>query len=301
MAASFGNLPKKGETVRGGKVISNWDPNGFKRAKKAELNKYWSEQGWRKLTDPATGKDYKVPADDYQEFSTWESVNRQGTDTEEGMEEYIAKGFKGNKDSFSVEGCGHIKFLEYDGYRMLLRVTFWNDDVCVYFRVPLAVAGQLRVYALSRQTQLSAIDNKARHLLGIRFWDLVRIRGTIHGSRYRFTYASIGNNTSQASNEPDWSTGKYVFVPNSQGKYVLKDKDSLTEAEREDLEDSIYFASSAQPLNAADKALSIKEMYNKVKQANITQAQRDAVIRKLDTMKDNEEAMRNFLGIIGLF
>lgn len=301
MAATFGNLPKKGETVRGGKVISNWDPEGYKRTKKTELNKYWGEQGWRRLTDTNTGKSYKVPEDDYQEFSTWMSTNRQGTGAEEGMAEYIAKGFKGSKDSFSVEGCGHIKFLEYDGYRMLLRVTFWNNDICVYFRVPLAVAGQLRVYALSQQTQISAVDNKERHLLGMRFWDLVRIRGTIHGSRYKFIYTNIGSNTSQASSDPDWTTNKYVFVPNSQGKYILKDKDSLTKAEREDLEDSKYFASSAQPLNAADKALSIKEMYNKVKQANITQSQRNSVLRKLDTMKDNEEAMRNFLGIIGLF
>ena len=301
MAATFGNLPKKGETVRGGKVISNWDPNGYKRVKKADVKKYWAEQGWRYLTDTDTGKSYKVPADDYQEFYTWyptkDDVKPETPDKD--MIKYIKTGFQ-DKHSFKVEGCGHIKYLEYDEYRMLLRVTFWDDTECVYFRVPTAVAGQLRVYAITQQTQISAVDNKVRHLLGIRFWDLVRIRGTLHGTRYRFIYTKEGTRTS-ASSEVDWNAGKYVFVPNTKGEYVAKELNSLTKDELEQYNESKEAAKESVPYNEQDAKLSIRDMYSTVRQANITESMRKAVLSKMDTMKDNEEAMRNFLGIIGLF
>jgi len=287
------------ETVTAG--VNPWNTD-FKRVKKADVKKNWSEQGWRYLTDADTGKSYKVPADDYQSFYAWfptkEDVKPETPDKD--MIKYIKTGFQ-PKHSFKVEGCGHIKFLEYDEYRMLLRVTFWNDDECVYFRVPTAVAGQLRVYALTQQTQISSVDNKVRHLLGIRFWDLVRIRGTLHGTRYKFIYTKEGGKTTKDSDEMNWGTGSYVFVPNASGKLIAKSEDELTKKEKADLADIREYADSAKPINEEDKALSIKDMYRKVKTANLSPSQQKAILSKLDAMKNNEEAMRNFLGIIGLF
>jgi hypothetical protein len=43
------------------------------------------------------------------------------------------------------------------------------------------------------------VDGKPRHLLGIRFWDLVRIRGQRTGAKYPFTYASGGSGNGGAS------------------------------------------------------------------------------------------------------
>ena len=36
-----------------------------------------------------------------------------------------------------------------------------------------------------------------RHDLGKEFWNAVRIRGTVHGYRYEFTYTNMGESTSQ--------------------------------------------------------------------------------------------------------
>lgn len=90
---------------------------------------------------------------------------------------------------FEEEGCGHISYVEYSEKYQVLRVTFANDDVCVFFRVPTAVAGQLLHWA--RKQTIAYTDHKTgikRHKLGVEFWNLVRIRGSVTGARYPFEY-----------------------------------------------------------------------------------------------------------------
>lgn len=301
MAATFGNLPKKGETVRGGKVISNWDPSGYKRVKKSDVKKYWAEQGWRYITDTDTGKSYKVPADDYQEFYAWfptqGDVRPETPDKD--MIKYIKTGFQ-SKHSFKVEGCGHIKYLEYDEYRMLLRVTFWNDDICVYFRVPAAVAGELKVHAETKQEQWTE-NNGKRHLLGIRFWDLVRIRTTVHGTRYRFIYTKEGGVTTQDSNEVNWTKGKYFFVPDAKGTYKPVPLEKLTPKGEEMIVDSIEAAQEYIPFDEKEAEQSIKLMYTKVNNLPTAQIYKDKIIKELDSMHGDEASMRNYLGILGIY
>jgi len=103
---------------------------------------------------------------------------------------------------FEQEGCGHIAKLEYAQVQQVLRVTFvTNGAICIFFRVPTAVAGELLSLARTKNTQISSVDGKTRHTLGMVFWDLVRIRGMRHGSRYPFEYEKRGNYKLTGSNK----------------------------------------------------------------------------------------------------
>lgn len=94
---------------------------------------------------------------------------------------------------FEQEGCGHIAKIEYAQVQQVLRVTFANNGaICLFYRVPTAVAGELLALAQKKSEQMSVVDGKMRHTLGIVFWDLVRIRGQRHGARYPFEYESRG-------------------------------------------------------------------------------------------------------------
>ncbi len=91
----------------------------------------------------------------------------------------------------SQKGCGHISLVEYAQKEHILRVTFTNNGaVCVFFEVPTAVAGELIHLAKSKRTR-----HDGRHILGVRFWDYIRIRGTLHGAKYPFEYESHGSGT----------------------------------------------------------------------------------------------------------
>lgn len=100
-----------------------------------------------------------------------------------------------NVVSFEKQGpadkIGHIRKLEYNSVTLVLRVTFTNNNnVVAYFRVPSVVAGELLYLAEADSVQISTRSYKYVHTLGVRFWDLVRIRGTLHGSRYSFAYTT---------------------------------------------------------------------------------------------------------------
>lgn len=90
------------------------------------------------------------------------------------------------------KGRGHIAMLEYAQREHILRVTFTNNGaVCIFFDVPTAVAGELIHLADKNTTR----HEDGRHMLGIRFWDYIRIRGTQHGAKYPFEYESHGSGT----------------------------------------------------------------------------------------------------------
>lgn len=94
---------------------------------------------------------------------------------------------------FEQEGCGHISKLEYAQMQQVLRVTFAsNGAVCLFYRLPTAVAGELLHLAKTKSTSGTNPNGSPRHRLGMVFWDLVRIRGQRHGSRYPFEYESRG-------------------------------------------------------------------------------------------------------------
>lgn len=91
----------------------------------------------------------------------------------------------------SQKGCGHISQVEYAQKEKILRVTFTNNGaICLFFDVPTAVAGELIHLAKSKRTR-----HDGRHILGVRFWDYIRIRGAHTGAKYPFAYESHGTGT----------------------------------------------------------------------------------------------------------
>ena len=98
---------------------------------------------------------------------------------------------------YEANGCGHISYIEYAENEMILRVTFWDNSICLFFRVPTAVAGTLLHYAETGATcgtyKTGSKKGEKKHVLGVEFWNLVRIRGQIHGARYKFEYEQHSN------------------------------------------------------------------------------------------------------------
>lgn len=89
-----------------------------------------------------------------------------------------------------IDGCGHIDYLEYALKEHVLKVTFGDGAIVVYDNIPEAIAGELFHHAETKQTTQSYVDGTYRHLLGIRFWDLIRIRGRKYGARKPFEYVA---------------------------------------------------------------------------------------------------------------
>lgn len=82
----------------------------------------------------------------------------------------------------------HIAQIEYNERYQLLRVSFENNgSVVVYAKVPYTLFAKLQAYAESGAKSIGA-DGELRHLVGIEFWNMVRIRGTVHGNRYPTVY-----------------------------------------------------------------------------------------------------------------
>jgi hypothetical protein len=137
------------------------------------------------------GKMVKVPDDDFQDF-----IGHQASppsDPYSQIGQYIDKAFENPDRVRDVDGVGHITYIEYVPTYQVLRVEFATDGaVVVYFRVPKEVFGELAHLAKTGQTAVSPVDGKVRHVLGMRFWDIIRIRGQRSGSRYKFEYAIEG-------------------------------------------------------------------------------------------------------------
>jgi hypothetical protein len=92
-------------------------------------------------------------------------------------------------------GAGHITWLEYNPMRQIMMVQFATDSaVVVYFQVPKNVWSILAYHAESGGTRYDG-----KHLLGVEFWNYIRIRGQITGSRYRYVYTQEGNTLTGAT------------------------------------------------------------------------------------------------------
>jgi hypothetical protein len=93
-----------------------------------------------------------------------------------------------------VDGVGHINWLEYNATRQIMMVEFNTDQaIVVYFQVPMNV---WRILAYHAETGGIRYDGK--HLLGVEYWNYVRIRGQITGSKYRYVYTQDGGHITGA-------------------------------------------------------------------------------------------------------
>lgn len=200
--------------VAGPSPFANYDDyQKFKRAYKKDIQSRWSPtSGWRNMPKKpslrrlisSSGSTINVPEDDYQEFMTFFRP-AEGSKLSERYEashrlrdaitpaDYVDYAFGKNVKApvYEQEGVGHIKKLWYTNRYQILKVEFANNgSICAFFRVPAQLAATLMSLAQSGGTRQTRYGE--RHLLGIYFWDLVRIRGTVHGSRYKFEYVKDG-------------------------------------------------------------------------------------------------------------
>lgn len=161
--------------------------------------------GYRGASDTITGSDGKTSQD------------------------YAEHAFDGKHKTSKWSGdCGHITGLEYSTYFQLLKVNFRAGDVVIYYRVPSTVAAELLHFAETGQETTNTFDGTQRHVLGVRFWDLIRIRGTKHGSRYRFEYQNKVEGSGGPLGRP--SSGEYNTVPALEGReFAGYDTDKLKE------------------------------------------------------------------------
>lgn len=292
MSSYWGQIPSK--IVRGSKPESLYNGKGLS-AKMHEL------------TDRATGKSYEIPDDDYRQYL--------GQKRDQSIEQYIADVFGSSADVRVVEpratggDTGHIIKLEYAVLYKVLRVTFRKPSkggqVVAYLNVPAPVAGELLYLAESNQTQVSANNGTLRHVLGMRFWDLIRIRGTIHGTRYPFNYVTdMGNGRdsyAKGTATPDWSKTNFVLV-NEPGSSRLSAKpvDQLTDVERKQMDDHVSLVQ--QDIQRGDIP-SVDIMFRRLDRANIDPKAKEYIRKQMDTMKSGRDAERtlyNYLGTMGL-
>ncbi len=292
MSSYWGQIPSK--IVRGTKPESLYNGKGLSTK-------------MHELTDRATGKSYEIPDDDYRQYL--------GQKQDRSIEQYITDVFGSSTNIKVVEpratggDTGHIIKLEYAVLYKVLRVTFRkpskSGQVVAYLNVPAPVAGELLYLAESNQTQVSASSGTLRHVLGIRFWDLIRIRGTIHGTRYPFNYVTdMGNGRdsyAKGTATPDWSKTNFVLV-NEPGSSRLSAKpvDQLTDVERKQMDDRVSLVQ--QDIQRGDVP-SVDVMYRRLDRANIDPKAKEYIRKQMDTMKSGRDAERtlyNYLGTMGL-
>lgn len=184
--------------------------------------------GWRKdVKKPKTqtlhdfnGREYTVY--DYGEFDDYIGF-RAGAAGMQDRLAYATLAFDQSRheqgEIYSVPGVGHISKLEYAVKEQVLRVTFTNNGaICLFFKVPNAVAGELFMHAITGTTAGTYRKNGRyidRHLLGVKFWDYVRIRGMQTGARYPFEYEQHGANKINRQ-----STRHYVTIDNADMMYL---------------------------------------------------------------------------------
>lgn len=259
------------------------------------------------LTDPATGKSYEVPDDDYRQYL--------GQKQDKSVEKYVADAFGSSADVKVVEpratggDTGHIIKLEYAVLYKILRVTFKKPSkggqVVAYMNVPNPVAGELLYLAESNQTQISAMSGTLRHVLGMRFWDLIRIRGTIHGTRYPFEYVTdMGNGRdsyAKGTATPDWGKTKFVLVrsPGS-GKLEPKAVEQLNDKERSELESRVALSEQSKGKEAG---YNVDTMYKIVNKENIPESAKKSILKEMDSMRGRSDAgisIYNYLRNMGL-
>lgn len=214
----------------------------------------------------ANGKTVKVYDNDYGP-----GISFNGIAADNDLADYIdTANFK-----YAIDGCGHIARLEYAPYRTMMRVTFqpetvngktWGrDDIAVYFKVPTSVFGELYWLAESKVTQASPVTGEIRHALGIRFWDLVRIRGQLTGGRYPYTvthlkeYAKKVKPVSEYKIKQDMATAKLF------GEEEAADLN----ASREAFKQAVRQTSTAAK-NSTDKDEAIAALFGSARNASST-------------------------------
>lgn len=158
------------------------------------------------------GRKSFVPIGDVEQFIGYASPTNGANVTSE-MAAYANAAFEkvaGVGKYYVVEAPeGHIQEIRYNPTYQVMDVMFRKrgnqgaDTSVLFFRVPMAYWVEFQHHATSMATSIG-FDGTRRHVLGIRFWDLIRIRGQRSGSRLEYTYERSGSLSSGSEQ------GKYV-------------------------------------------------------------------------------------------
>lgn len=171
-------------------LSSGWHaprPKGWSKGVEYEYRELISD-----LTSP-DGTRHKV------RYYKTEDVGNFSAKTGKDAEKLIAdaeRAFNSKEAVIETDGCGHIAYLKYAVDSSILEVTFENGSKCLYDKLPKDVCFTL-IHAAQTKTTVgvhqkgSSKRGLPRHLLGVLFWDYVRIRGHHHGTdaKYPFTYS----------------------------------------------------------------------------------------------------------------
>lgn len=110
-------------------------------------------------------------------------------------EDYIDYGFsdkqKKNIADVNING-GHITYIAYNATHMLMKVRFEKvgnfSDTVVFFNLPANIAMTLMYLGRNGTMAPPGPKGEERHAVGVEFWNLVRVRGTVHGTRFQWIY-----------------------------------------------------------------------------------------------------------------
>lgn len=200
-----------------------------------------------------TGDVYKLPKQDYERLVGYFNEHRSELSqqyTADGKQLYrniqtpgdlidFALDKKSQQKRLETVECrgGHIKSLTYNSYYKVLKVEFTNrGDTVVFFELPANVAAELMLFGRDNVMAVSRRDGTERHMVGVRFWDLVRVRGTVHVTRYPFQY-TVDNRTGGAFGRKAGTgmTGEgnlWEYTPNESGTGVIRTPTPLNKAFR---------------------------------------------------------------------
>ncbi len=212
-------------------------------------------KGYREIRSSLTGDVYKMPQHDYKQLvqyfnehvsqisQTYADSNQVSSkiQTPADLIDYAFEK-KSQQKNLEIQECaeGHIKSISYNPVYMLLKVSFRKrGDEVVFFDLPPNVAATLLIHARDGNMGTSPVDGKPRHMVGIEFWNLVRVRGTQHETRYPFQY-TIDNRTGSWNGDNRTYSAEYGRRPGSgatgrgQNKYSYVDSLGLEDMGEED-------------------------------------------------------------------
>lgn len=163
---------------------------GHKRTLRGIDGQEYDVYSYAQVDEPKNSKMYGQMHGMYSDYIGFHAGNNEAL-TQERLD-YAIKAFEDKNNHIEDhEGAGHIARIQYAVREQILRVTFSNNgSIALFFRVPTAVAGELLHYAQGKNSPraFSPSTGDMRHILGMRFWDYVRIRGVPHGARYPWEY-----------------------------------------------------------------------------------------------------------------
>lgn len=174
------------------------------------------------------GRKVKIPDGDYKDFIGHRA--RPSSDMDGDLGEFLSNAFAEDKKIHSVKGKGHITLIEYSSVAQTMRVTFEpGDTVVCYLRVPRYVYTELEHLANSDQT-MPGSDGTMRHVVGIKFWDIIRIRGQRTGGRYDYIYSAKGTYIKRGSARSRAAAKSETKVITEAAEDKMADSELLKEA-----------------------------------------------------------------------